>query len=87
MPSVLQKLIEVQSSVVAACMGEQEMQWHQWLTKPRPQVQVSRRLINAQLTEGRPMKEELYGDSKLENLQEFRHLGETLLLGADVCLL
>ena len=28
----------VQSSVVAACMGEQEMQWYQWLTKPRPQV-------------------------------------------------
>ena len=37
MLSVLQKLIEVQSSVVAACMGEQEMQWYQWLTKPRPQ--------------------------------------------------
>ena len=36
--SVLQKLIEVQSSVVAACMDEQEMQWYQWLTKPRPQV-------------------------------------------------
>ena len=31
------------------------------------------------------MREELYGDSKLEDLQEFRHLGETLLLGADVC--
>ena len=42
MLSVLQKLIEVlssvQSSVLAACMGEQEMQWYQWLTKPRPQV-------------------------------------------------
>ena len=21
-----------------SCMGEQEMQWYQWLTKPRPQV-------------------------------------------------
>ena len=42
MLSVLQKLIEVQSSVVAACMGEQEIQWYQWLTKPRPQVLVNR---------------------------------------------
>ena len=31
MLSVLQKLIEVQSSVVAACMGEQEMQWYQMI--------------------------------------------------------
>ena len=38
MLSVLQKRIEVQSSVVAACMAEQEMQWYQWLTKPGPQV-------------------------------------------------
>ena len=36
MLSVLQKLIEVQSSVVAACMGEQEMQWYQLLTSPDP---------------------------------------------------
>ena len=42
MLSVLQKLVEVQSSVVAACMGDQEMQWYQWLNKPRPQVLVSR---------------------------------------------
>ena len=28
------------------------------------------------------MREELYGDSKLEDLQEFRYLGEMLLLGA-----
>ena len=41
MLSVLQELIEVQSSVVAACMGEQEMQWYQLLTKPRPQVYVN----------------------------------------------
>ena len=31
------------------------------------------------------MREELYGDSKLEDLLEFRYLGEMLLLGADVC--
>ena len=30
------------------------------------------------------MREELYGDSKLEDLQEFRYLGEMLLLGAAV---
>ena len=42
MLSVLQKLIEVQSSVEAACMGEQEMQWYQWLTKPRPHFKVNR---------------------------------------------
>ena len=34
------------------------------------------------------MREELYGDSKLEDLQEFRYLGEMLLLGAaDILLL
>ena len=37
MLSVLQKLMEVQSSVVAACMGEREMQWCRWLAGPRPQ--------------------------------------------------
>ena len=40
--SVLQKLMEVQSSVVAACMGEREMQWCRWLAGPRPQVWVNR---------------------------------------------
>ena len=42
MLSVLQKLMEVQSSVVAACMGEREMQWCRWLAGPRPQVWVNR---------------------------------------------
>ena len=41
-PPALQKPTEVQSSAAAARTGEQEMQWYQWLTKPRPQVQVSR---------------------------------------------
>ena len=36
MLSVLQKLIEVQSSAVAACMGEQEMQWYQGSLSPDP---------------------------------------------------
>ena len=31
------------------------------------------------------MREELYGDSKLEDLLEFCYLGEMLLLGAAVC--
>ena len=33
--------MEVQSSVVAACMGGREMQRCQWLAGPGPQVWVS----------------------------------------------
>ena len=41
-------------------------------------------LLNAQLIEGRLMREELYGDSKLEDLLELCYLGEMLLLVAAV---
>ena len=52
---------------------------------PDPKFRRVGCLINAQLIEGRLMREELYGDSKLEDLHEFRYLGEMLLLGAAVC--
>ena len=42
MLSVLRGLMEVRSSVVAACMGEREVQWCRWLTRPGPQVWVGR---------------------------------------------
>ena len=51
---------------------------------PDPKFRWVGCLINAQLIEGRLMRE-LYGDSKLEDLHEFRYLSEMLLLGAAVC--
>ena len=49
---------------------------------PDPKFRCIGCLINAQLIEVRLMREELYGDSKLEALLEFCYLGEMLLLGA-----
>ena len=56
-----------------------------WVSQCYPEFRWVGCLINAQLIEGRLMREELYGDSKLEDLLEFCYLGEMLLLDAAVC--